>query len=98
MEEKLQKALVTITLKVCEAKKNPFCDRDIISSMTELLRHFKDNGMSKEALVSGMKDMQIPDRVHTIFNNFMKEDVKFPKPTDEEIVQIADTFINSVFE
>lgn len=98
MEEKLQKALVTITLKVCEAKKNPFCDRDIISSMTELLRHFKDNGMLKEALVSGMKDMQIPDRVHTIFNNFMKEDVKFPKPTDEEIVQIADTFINSVFE
>lgn len=98
MEEKLQKALVTITLKVCEAKKNPFCDRDIISSMTELLRHFKDNGMLKEALVSGMKDMQIPDRVHTIFNNFMKEDVKFQKPTDEEIVQIADTFINSVFE
>lgn len=98
MEEKLQKALVTITLKVCEAKKNPFCDRDIISSMTELLRHFKDNGMLKEALVSGMKDMRIPDRVHTIFNNFMKEDVKFPKPTDEEIVQIADTFINSVFE
>lgn len=42
--------------------------------------------------------MHIPDRVHTLFNNYMKEEVKFPKPTDEEIVQIADTFINSVFE
>lgn len=98
MEEKLQKALVSITLKVGKAKRSPFCDRDIISSMTELLRHFKDNGMLKEALVSGMKDMHIPDMVHTLFNNYMKEDVKFPKPTDEEIVQIADTFINSVFE
>ena len=98
MEEKLQKALVSITLKDGEAKRSPFCDRDIISSMTELLRHFKDNGMLKEALVSGMKDMHIPDRVHTLFNNYMKEEVKFPKPTDEEIVQIADTFINSVFE
>lgn len=98
MEEKLQKALVSITLKVGEAKRSPFCDRDIISSMTELLRHFKDNGMLKEALVSGIKDMHIPDRVHTLFNNYMKEEVKFPKPTDEEIVQIADTFINSVFE
>nr|DAH93618.1 MAG TPA: hypothetical protein [Bacteriophage sp.] len=65
--------------------------------MTELLRHFRDNGMLKEALVSGMKDMHIPDRVHTLFNNYMKKDVKFPKSTDEEIVQIADTFINSVF-
>ena len=98
MEEKLQKALVSITLKVCEAKKNPLCDRYIITSLTELLRHFKDNGMLKEALVSGIKDMRIPDRVHILFNNYMKEEVKFPKPTDEEIVQIADTFINSVFE
>lgn len=98
MEEKLQKALVTITLKVSEAKKSPLCDRFIITSLTELLRHFRDNGMLKEALVSGMKDMHIPDMVHTLFNNYMKEDVKFPKPTDEEIVQIADTFISSVFE
>lgn len=98
MEEKLQKALVSIALKVCEANKSPFCDRCIITSMTELLRHFKDNGMLKEALVSGMKDMHLPDRVYTLFNNYMKEDVKFPKPTDEEIAQIADTFINSVFE
>lgn len=98
MEEKLQKALFSIAFKVCEAKKSPFCDRCIITSLTELLRHFRDNGMLKEALVSGMKDMHIPDRVHTLFNNYMKEDVKFPKPTDEEIVQIVDTFINSVFE
>lgn len=98
MEEKLQKALVTITLKVCEAKRSPFCDRYIITSLTELLRHFRDNGMLKEALVSGMKDMHIPDRVHTLFNNHIKEDVKFPKPTDEEIERMADTFINSVFE
>lgn len=98
MEKRLQKALVSIALKVCEAKRSPFCDRDIISSMTELLRHFKDNGMLKEALVSGMKDMHIPDRVHTLFNNYMKEDVKFPKPTDEEIEQIADRFIAEVFE
>lgn len=98
MEEKLQKALVTITLKVCEAKKNPFCDRDIISSMTELLRHFKDNGMLKEALVSGIKNVSVPDGVLGVFNKFMKEEVKFPKPTDEEIERMADRFINSVFE
>lgn len=98
MEEKLQKALVTITLKVGEAKKSPFCDRCIITSLTELLRHFRDNGMLKEALVSGIKSVSVPDGVLGMFNKFMKEDVKFPKPTDEEIVQIADTFINSVFE
>lgn len=98
MEKRLQKALVSITLKVGEAKRSPFCDRDIISSMTELLRHFKDNGMLKEALVSGIKNVSVPDGVLGMFNKFMKEDVKFPKPTDEEIVQIADTFINSVFE
>ena len=98
MEEKLQKALVSIALKVCEVKKSPFYDRYIITSLTELLRHFKDNGMLKEALVSGMKDMHIPDRVHTLFNNYMKEKVKFPKPTDEEIVQIADRFITNIFE
>lgn len=98
MEEKLQKAIVDIALKVCEAKKSPFCDRYIITSLTELLRHFRDNGMLKEALVSGIKSVSVPDGVFGMFNKFMKEDVKFPKPTDEEIVQIADTFINSVFE
>ena len=98
MEERLQKALVSIALKVCEAKKSPFCDKCIITSLTELLRHFKDNGMLKEALVSGIKSVSVPDGVLGMFNKFMKEDVKFPKPTDEEIVQIADTFINSVFE
>ena len=98
MEERLQKALVSIALKVYEAKKSPFCDRYIITSLTELLRHFKDNGMLKEALVSGMKDMHIPDMVHTLFNNYMKEEVKFPKPTDEKIEQIADRFITAVFE
>ena len=98
MEEKLQKALVSIALKVCEAKKSPFCDRCIITSLTELLRHFKDNGMLKEALVSGMKDMHIPDRVHTLFNNYMKEEVKFPKLTDEDIEQMADRLITAVFE
>ena len=98
MEEKLQKAFVLITLKVCEAKKNPFCDRYIITSMTELLRHFKDNGMLKEALVSGIKSVSVPDGVLGMFNKFMKEDVKFPKPTDEEIEQMADRFITAVFE
>lgn len=97
MEEKLQKALVSITLKVGEAKKSPFCDRSIIESMTELLRHFKDNGMLKEAIVSGIKDMHIPDGVFTLFNNHMKEDVKFPKPTDEEVEALADGFISDVF-
>lgn len=98
MEEKLQKALVSITLKVGEARKSPFCDRDIISSMTELLRHFKDNGMLKEAIVSGIRDVHIPDRVFTLFSNFMKEDVKFAKPTDEETEAIADKFISAVFD
>ena len=98
MEEKLQKALVSIALKVCEAKKSPFCDRCIITSLTELLRHFKDNGMLKEALVSGMKDMHIPDRVHTLFNNYMKEEVKFPKLTDEDIDKMEDRLITAVFE
>ena len=98
MEDRLQKALVSIALKVCEAKKSPFCDRCIITSLTELLRHFKDNGMLKEALVSGMKDMHIPDRIHTLFNNYMKEEVKFPKLTDEYIEQMADRFITAVFE
>lgn len=98
MEEKLQKALVSIAVNVCEAKKSPFCDRRIITSLTELLRHFKDNGMLKEALVSGMKDMHIPDRVHTLFNNYMKEEVKFPKLTDEDIEQMADRLIIAVFE
>ena len=98
MEEKLQKALVDIALKVCEAKKGQFYDRYIITSLTELLRHFKDNGMLKEALVSGMKDMHIPDRLHTFFNNYIKEEVKFPKLTDEEIVQMVDRFITNIFE
>ena len=98
MEEKLQKALISIALKVCEAKKSPFCDRYIITSLTELLRHFKDNGMLKEALMSGMKDMHIPDRIHTFFNNYMKEEVKFPKLTDEDIEQMADRLITAVFE
>ena len=98
MEEKLQKALISIAVNVCEAKKSPFCDRRIITSLTELLRHFKDNGMLKEALVSGMKDMHIPDRVHTLFNNYMKEEVKFPKLTDEDIEQMADRLIIAVFE
>ena len=98
MEEKLQKALVSITLKVCEAKKNPLCDRYIITSLTELLRHFKDNGMLKESLVSGIKDMRIPDRVHILFNNYMKEEVKFPKLTDEDIDKIEDRLITAVFE
>lgn len=98
MEEKLQKALVTITLKVGEAKRSPFCDRYIITSLTELLRHFRDNGMLKEALVSGIKNVSVPDGVLGVFNKFMKEGVKFPKPTDEEIERMADTFINSVFE
>ena len=98
MEDRLQKALVSITLKVCEAKKSPFCDRHIITSLTELLRHFKDNGMLKEALVSEMKDMHIPDRVHTLFNNYMKEEVKFPKLTDEDIDKMADRLITAVFE
>lgn len=98
MEEKLQKALVSITLKVGEARKSPFCDRDIIASMTELLRHFKDNGMLKEAVVSGIKNVNIPDGVFSVFNNFMKEEVKFPKPTDEEVEEIADKFISSVFD
>lgn len=98
MEEKLQKALVTITLKVGEAKRSPFCDRYIITSLTELLRHFRDNGMLKEALVSGIKSVSVPDGVLGVFNKFMKEGVKFPKPTDEEIERMADRFINSVFE
>lgn len=98
MEEKLQKALVTITLKIGEAKRSPFCDRYIITSLTELLRHFRDNGMLKEALVSGIKSVSVPDGVFGMFNKFMKEGVKFPKPTDEEIERMADTFINSVFE
>ena len=98
MEEKLQKAFVSIAVNVCEAKKSPFCDRRIITSMTELLRYFKDNGMLKEALVSGMKDMHIPDRVHILFNNYMKEEVKFPKLTDEDIEQMADRLITAVFE
>ena len=98
MEEKLQKALVSIAVNVCEAKKNPFCDRYIITSLTELLRHFKDNGMLKEALVSEMKDMHIPDRVHTLFNNYMKEEVKFPKLTDEDIDKMEDRLITAVFE
>ena len=98
MEDRLQKALISITLKVCEAKKNPFCDRYIITSMTELLRHFKDNGMLKEALVSEMKDMHISDRVHTLFNNYMKEEVKFPKLTDEDIDKMEDRLITAVFE
>ena len=98
MEDRLQKALVSITIKVCEAKKSPFCDRYIITSLTELLRHFKDNGMLKEALVYGMKDMHIPDRVHIIFNNYMKEEVKFPKLTDEDIDKMADRLITAVFE
>lgn len=94
MEEKLQKALVAITLKIGEAKRSPFCDRYIITSLTELLRHFRDNGMLKEALVSGIKSVSVLG----VFNKFMKEGVKFPKPTDEEIERMADTFINSVFE
>ena len=98
MEERLQKALVSIALKVCEAKKSPFCDRCIITSLTELLRHFKDNGMLKEALVSGIKSVSVPDGVLGMFNKFMKEDVKFPKPTDEKIEQMADRFIIAVFE
>ena len=98
MEEKLQKALVSIAVNVCEAKKSPFCDRYIITSLTELLRHFKDNGMLKEALVSGMKDMHIHDRVHTLFNNYMKEEVKFPKLTDEDIDKMEDRLITAVFE
>lgn len=98
MEERLQKALVSIALKVCEAKKNPFCDRYIITSLTELLRHFKDNGMLKEALVSGMKNVRVPDGVLGMFNKFIKEDVKFPKLKDEEIEQMADRLITAVFE
>ena len=98
MEEKLQKAFVSIAVNVCEAKKSPFCDRRIITSMTELLRYFKDNGMLKEALMSRMKDMHIPDRVHILFNNYMKEEVKFPKLTDEDIEQMADRLITAVFE
>ena len=98
MEEKLQKAFISIAVNVCEAKKSPFCDRRIITSMTELLRYFKDNGMLKEALMSGMKDMHIPDRVHILFNNYMKEEVKFPKLTDEDIEQMADRLITAVFE
>ena len=100
MEEKLQKALVSIALKVCEAKKSPFCDRCIITSLTELLRHFRDNGMLKEALVSGIKSVSVSvsDGVLGMFNKFMKEDVKFPKPTDEEIERMADRFITAVFE
>lgn len=98
MEEKLQKALVDIALKVCEAKKSPFCDRYIITSLTELLRHFKDNGMLKEALVSGIKNVSVHNGVFGMFNKFMKEDVKFQKPTDEEIEQLADRFITKVFE
>lgn len=98
MEEKLQKALVSIAFKVCEAKKNPFCDRYIITNLTELLRHFRDNGMLKESFISEMKNVNIPDGVLGMFNKFMKEDVKFPKPTDEEIEQIADRFITAVFE
>lgn len=98
MEDRLQKALILITLKVYEAKKSPFCERHIITSLTELLRHFKDNGMLKESLVSGMKDMHIPDRVHTLFNNYMKEEVKFPKLTDEYIEQMADRLITDVFK
>ena len=98
MEEKLQKALVDIALKVCEAKKSPFYDRYIITSLTELLRHFKDNGILKEALVSGMKNVNVPDSLLGMFNKFTKEDVKFPKPTDEEIERMADRFITTVFE
>lgn len=98
MEEKLQKALVDIALKVCEAKKSLFYDRYIITSLTELLRHFKDNGILKEALVSGMKNVNVPDSLLGMFNKFMKEDVKFPKPTDEKIEQMADRFITTVFE
>lgn len=54
--------------------------------------------MLKEALVSGMKNVRVPDGVLGMFNKFMKEDVKFPKPTDEEIEQMADRFITAVFE
>ena len=54
--------------------------------------------MLKEALVSGMKDMHIPDRVHTLFNNYMKEEVKFPKLTDEDIDKMEDRLITAVFE
>lgn len=98
MEDRLQKALVSIALKVCEAKKSPFYDRYIITSLTELLRHFRDNGMLKEALVSGLKNVNEPDNLLGMFNKFTKEDVKFPKLTDEEIEQMADRFITAVFE
>ena len=42
--------------------------------------------------------MRVPDGVLGMFNKFMKEDVKFPKPTDEKIEQMADRFITAVFE
>lgn len=98
MEKKLQKALFSIAFKVYEAKKSPFCDRCIITSLTELLRHFRDNGMLKEALVSGIKSVSVPDGMFGMFNKFMKENIEFPKPTDEEIERMADRFITKVFE
>lgn len=54
--------------------------------------------MLKEALVSGIKSVSVPDGVFGMFNKFMKEDVKFPKPTDEVIERMADRFITAVFE
>lgn len=45
-----------------------------------------------------MKNVRVPDGVLGVFNKFMKEDVKFPKLTDEEIEQMADRLITAVFE
>ena len=79
MEYRLQKALVSIALKVCETKKSPFCDRCIITSLTELLRHFKDNWMLKETLVSGIKSVSVPDGVLGMFNKFIHDDFSTSK-------------------
>lgn len=96
MEEKLQKALVSITLKVGEAKKNLFCDQNMVANIVELLRHFKETGELKEALVSSIeKARNMTGDAVNVFKMLIKDNSKIQMIPKAEV--FADEFINDIF-
>ncbi len=98
MEEKLQKALVTIAVKVSEAKKSPFCDQSLVADITEILRYFKNNGELHKAISDHMAKVADTNVVTDKFKQYLKDDFEFPKFTPENFDGMANTLIDGIFE
>ena len=48
----LHSSLLFLMIKLEEAKSNPMSDKNFVSSLTEMLRYFRDNGELKKAPMS----------------------------------------------